>query len=146
MSTNEFQSKADQAVKDFSEESTPALTEVYGFPAMLSPTSGDVMVSNNLPRTLKEVNDTLTKQADTFTKLQNLVDCVGRYMDLPESSTLRELADVILKAYPGISDRLVLDCYEVGNPGAIYLSSENLEKLVQKWTELHEVIYEARRG
>lgn len=67
-------------------------------------------------------------------------------MDLPESCTLRELADGVLKAYPSIPDRLVLDCYMVGNPGAVYLSSENLEKLVQKWTELHEVIYEARRG
>lgn len=122
------------------------LTTAYGVPAMVSPVSGSVMICNNFPRTLKEVNDTLTKQADTFTKLQNLVDCVARYMDLPESCTLRELADVILKAYPSIPDRLVLDCYMVGNPGVVYLSSEHLEKLVQKWTELHEAIYEARRG
>lgn len=122
------------------------LTSVYGLPAMVLPNSGSVMICNNFPRTLKEINDTLTKQANTFVKLQYLVDCVGRHMDLPESCTLRELADGVLKAYPSIPDRLVLDCYMVGNPGAVYLSSENLEKLVQKWTELHEVIYEARRG
>jgi hypothetical protein len=91
-------------------------------------------------RTLKEVRKSFEDRSMVLSRISLMVNRVAYCVGILDQNDMAHLGAEILKKFPKLPGKLIVDCFEVANPATLGLTQEGLEKLLENWKTLTAVI------
>jgi len=134
--------KADNTHALFIADPTPGdLIDLEGVPEGHTIIGNEsIMVSTGFKTNHGDLAVSLVTRANLLKSISEVLDRVCFSLRVERPGPLSDLVNLIMKRHPNISDKLVLSCFELGNPNFLSFSDDQIEKIYNNWLELDSIV------